>query len=97
MVTMRTRVRGRAPMGRAPQKPGVRVEPANEDMRRLLKHPSVGRFRSSGSMEWPDDKFTRRRLADGSIKRAETKAESLKHESDDRRRSRAQVEFKSEQ
>jgi hypothetical protein len=92
MVTMRTALRGRAPMGRAPQKPGVRVEPANDAMRRLLKHPRVGRFRSTGSMEWPDDKYTRRRLADGSIKQAEAKAEGSKHE----HRSKTHAEFKSE-
>jgi hypothetical protein len=49
-------------------KPGVRVEPANADMRRLLKHPRAGGFRSEGSMEWPDDTFTGRRLRDGDIK-----------------------------
>ena len=52
------------------QRPGVRVEPANDDMRRLLKHPHAGGFRSEGSMEWPDDTFTHRRLRDGDIKLA---------------------------
>jgi hypothetical protein len=52
-------------------KPGLRVEPANDDMRRLLKHPRAGGFRSEGSIEWPDDMFTRRRLRDGSVKLAE--------------------------
>ena len=52
-------------------RPGIRVEPANDDMRRLLAHPKAGRFRSEGSMEWPDDTFTHRRLRDGDIKRAE--------------------------
>jgi hypothetical protein len=46
---------------------GVRVEPANDDMRRLLKHPRAGGFRSEGSIEWPDDTFTKRRLKEGSI------------------------------
>ena len=50
--------------------PRVRVEPANEEMRRLLKHPSGMGFRSGGSVEWPLDKFTKRRLADGSVKLA---------------------------
>ena len=54
--------------------PGVRVEPADgdgfkaEEMRRLLKHPSAGGFRSEGSIEWPNDTFTKRRLREGSIK-----------------------------
>lgn len=52
----------------APQKPGLRVEPRDETMRRLLKHPRAGGFRSDGSVEWPDDTFTYRRLKEGSIK-----------------------------
>jgi hypothetical protein len=56
---------------------GVRVVPAAGDgftedqMRRLLKHPSAGGFRSEGSIEWPNDTFTRRRLKEGSVKLAE--------------------------
>lgn len=67
---MRERV-GR--MQKAKTRPGIRVEPANDDMRRLLKHPRVGHFRSEGPMEWPDDPFTHRRLRDGDVKRVETK------------------------
>ena len=52
-------------------RPGIRVEPANDDMRRVLAHPRAGHFRSEGSMEWPDDTFTYRRLRDGDIKRAD--------------------------
>jgi hypothetical protein len=55
---------------------GIRVVPANDDMRRLLKHPKVGGFRSEGGVEWPDDRFTKRRLADGSIKREEPPPEA---------------------
>ena len=51
--------------------PRVRVEPANDDMRRLLKHPNGMAFRSSGSVEWPLDRFTKRRLADKSIRLAD--------------------------
>ena len=54
-------------------RPGIRVEPANDDMRRVLAHPKAGHFRSEGSMEWPDDTFTHRRLRDGDVKRAESK------------------------
>jgi hypothetical protein len=39
-------------------------------MRRLLMHPTAGKFRSRGSIEWPDDQYTRKRLADGSVKLA---------------------------
>jgi len=71
-------VRGRERMERLRklhQKPGLRVEPANEDMRRLLKHPVAGAFRSEGAREWPADNFTYRRLRDGDIKLVEQQQE----------------------
>jgi hypothetical protein len=46
---------------------GVRVAPANDNMRRVLKHPTGARFPATGSAEWPDDRFTRRRIREGSI------------------------------
>ena len=51
---------------RPPQ--GIRVEPKNEDIRRVLKHPRgmIG-FRSEGSIEWPNDTFTHRRIRDGDV------------------------------
>jgi hypothetical protein len=55
---------------RAAQKT-VRVNPVNDTMRRLLKHPHAGGFPKSGSAEWPDDRFTKRRIADGDITREE--------------------------
>jgi hypothetical protein len=66
-----------ARMKKVHSKPGVRVEPKNDDMRRLLKHPRAGGFRAEGSIEWPDDTFTRKRLRDGDIKLVE-KAENKK-------------------
>jgi hypothetical protein len=36
-------------------------------MRRILKHPTAGVFRSTGPTEWPMDTYTHRRLEDGSI------------------------------
>lgn len=53
--------------------PGIRVVPANDDMRRVLKHPKRGGFRHEGGMEWPDDRFTKRRLAEGVIQREDNK------------------------
>jgi hypothetical protein len=59
--------------------PGVRVVPADgdgftaDDMRRLLKHPRAGGFRAEGSIEWPNDIYTFRRLREGSIKLEEEK------------------------
>jgi hypothetical protein len=53
----------------------VRVSPANDTMRRLLKHPRAGGFGKEGSVEWPDDRFTKRRLNDGDITREEKQTE----------------------
>ena len=50
-----------------PQRARVRVLPANEDFRQVLKHPSGLRFPEQGSVEWPLDKFTRKRIAEGDI------------------------------
>ena len=48
--------------------PGIRVEPKNEDIRRVLKHPrGMIAFRSEGSIEWPNDTFTHRRIRDGDV------------------------------
>lgn len=51
--------------------PRVRVVPASDELRSVLRHPHAIAFRSSGSVEWPLDRFTHRRLADGSITIAE--------------------------
>ena len=48
----------------------LRVEPKNDLMREILRHPSAGFFRGAGAAEWPDDQFTQRRLRDGDIKLA---------------------------
>jgi len=58
--------------------PRVRVEPKDEGTRRTLKHPRGMRFRASGSVEWPDDSFTQRRLADGSVSIAKQHREEEK-------------------
>jgi hypothetical protein len=73
----------------------VRVEPANDIMRKLMKHPSGTGFRAQGSADWPLDSFTRRRLTEGSIKRVEIEphkpegekpeAEKREHKRDDRK------------
>ena len=46
----------------------VRVVPTSDALRRVLMHPSGRKLRATGSTEWPMDKFTARRLAEGSIK-----------------------------
>jgi hypothetical protein len=45
----------------------VRVLPRDDMVRALIKHPRAGGFRSSGSVEWPYDGFTKRRLNDGGV------------------------------
>jgi hypothetical protein len=51
---------------------GIRVMPAKEEYRKVLKHPRGAAFPETGSVEWPDDRFTKRRLADGSVTREAT-------------------------
>ena len=46
---------------------GVRVTPKNEELRKVLKHPRGGAFGQSGSAEWPNDRFTQRRIAEGDV------------------------------
>jgi len=48
----------------------IKVFAANEDMRAVLRHPNKIRFRSalSEGVEWPNDSFTKRRIADGSVR-----------------------------
>jgi hypothetical protein len=50
-----------------PRPPRVRVLPANEDFRQVIKHPSGIRFPEQGSVEWPLDKFTKKRIAEGDV------------------------------
>jgi len=48
----------------------IKVFAANEDMRAVLRHPNKIRFRSglNEGVEWPNDSFTKRRIADGSVR-----------------------------
>lgn len=48
--------------------PRVRVEPTSEELRTILRHPNGMAFRGEGSVEWPKDRFTLRRIAEGSIR-----------------------------
>lgn len=46
----------------------VRVVPANETLRRFLKHGITKvKFPAQGSVEWPNDQFTRNRIRDGDV------------------------------
>lgn len=47
----------------------VKVYAANEAMRGAMRHTNGTRFRSniSDGVEWPNDTFTKRRIAEGSI------------------------------
>jgi hypothetical protein len=46
----------------------VRVLPKNDDIRKYIRHPKtrVG-WLTEGSAEWPNDAFTKRRIADGDV------------------------------
>jgi hypothetical protein len=48
--------------------PRVRVEPTSEEFRRAIRHPSGMKFRPEGSVEWPNDRFTQRRIAEGAVR-----------------------------
>ena len=63
-----------------PNVPTVRVVPTSDALRRVLMHPSGRKLRATGSTEWPMDKFTARRLAEGSIKIEDGKKEDGKKE-----------------
>jgi hypothetical protein len=64
----------------------VRVTPANDDIRKYIRHPSGIAFPAEGSVEWPLDGFTKRRLREGSVTREEKREES--HERGHRQRPR---------
>lgn len=57
--------------------PRVRVLPRDDEIRKNIQHPIgwIG-FPESGSVEWPDDGFTRRRIADGDVTLEEVPSES---------------------
>jgi hypothetical protein len=74
---------------RTPKRERVRVSPANDDVRRLLRHPHAGGFPvSGGAADWPLDRFTRRRLNDKSITRAERESESAESEAEPQQQGR---------
>jgi hypothetical protein len=48
--------------------PRVRVVPRDDNIRKYIKHqPSQIAFPESGSVEWPLDAFTQRRIEDGDV------------------------------
>jgi hypothetical protein len=69
-------------LAEAKQMRRVRVEPTTEQLREVLAHPNGMRFRKEGSVEWPFDRYTQRRLREGSIRivenvNAQSKREAL--------------------
>ena len=68
---------------RVPRLAPVRVMPRDDEVRRFIKHPNGSGFPDSGAAEWPNDRFTQRRIADGSvtIAAAEHAAEPSRHQS----------------
>jgi hypothetical protein len=45
----------------------MQVWPKNDLMRKILRHPNGVGFHPEGSVEWPDDTFTYRRITDGDV------------------------------
>jgi hypothetical protein len=56
--------------------PGLRVEPGAhpsmtaDQIRKIIRHPRGMAFRPTGSVEWPNDRFTQKQLRAGVIKLA---------------------------
>jgi hypothetical protein len=56
-----------------PQRPMVRVTPRDDGIRKFIRHmPSGVGFPKEGPAEWPLDRFTKRRIADGDVTVEET-------------------------
>jgi hypothetical protein len=73
----RVAARKAAMAARIPKREMVKVNPRDDDVRRVLKHqPSGIGFPKDGPAEWPLDRFTHRRLADGAVTREEGRARS---------------------
>lgn len=67
----------------------VRVVPRDENIRRDIRHGVTGvRFPKEGSVEWPFDQFTKRRLRDKTVSLESAEAQQERHS--DRQRSRQQ-------
>ena len=46
----------------------MKVWPKTEELRKLLRHPTAGGFRTpDGHEDWPDDSFTYRLVRDGDL------------------------------
>lgn len=58
----------------------MKVIAKNDDVKKVLYHPTAGRFRDDGTADWPEDSYTARRIVDGDITTAEVKAERKKTE-----------------
>ena len=56
----------------------MKVKAKNDDIRKILKHPTGGAFREDGTAEWPDDSYTFRRIADGDVTAEEQPQEAAK-------------------
>jgi hypothetical protein len=67
-------------------RPTVKVTPKNDTLRKLLRHPRAGGFRAEGSAEWPDDRFTQRRVKDGDVTVEKAEPENHEHRGGGRHR-----------
>jgi hypothetical protein len=59
----------------------VRVTASSPEIARALVHPKAGKFpKDGGSVGWPLDQFTRRRIAEGAVKVEEEKQQEKRDE-----------------
>jgi len=45
----------------------MKVRAKNEEVQKVLYHPTGARFHEDGTSDWPDDSYTHRRIADGDV------------------------------
>jgi len=45
----------------------MKVWPATDDLRKVLRHPVGGPFEATGGKDWPEDTYTFRRLREGAL------------------------------
>jgi hypothetical protein len=74
----------------------MKVFPKNDDVRRVLAHPVAGKFRADGGVDWPDDTFTNRRIADGDIYKEGGGDPMMKHEGEKDKHEKAKFARKAE-
>lgn len=45
----------------------MKVWPRTDEIRKVLYHPTGAHFPAEGPVDWPEDSYTARRIADGDV------------------------------